>query len=82
MVLGIIFLHEVFENFIVTEVNRVPELRLAVMEVINAVKIEILFVPSEHGLPASHVNIWVSNTWNFLVSKTIATTKNKVNFVY
>ena len=76
VVLRVVLLHEFFENFVVTEVDGVPELGVAVVQVVYAVKVEVLFMPPEHCLPAPHVDVGIRDSWDFLTfSKAVATTK-------
>lgn len=48
------------------------------MQIIDAIKVQILLVPPEHGFPTAHVNIGVGHSRYFLVSK--ATTTQILHF--
>ena len=44
-------LHESLKNVVTAEVNPVPEFRLAMVQIIDTVKIHVLFVPPENCFP-------------------------------
>jgi hypothetical protein len=66
-------LHESLELFIVLQIYRVPKLRLAVMQIIDAVKIQIFFMPPKHGFPTANIYIRIRYSRYFLVSQSTAT---------
>lgn len=68
VVLRKLALHERLEALVVSQVDRVPELGLAVMQVVDAVEVHIFFVPAEHGLPGANVDVRLSYAENVLAT--------------
>ena len=58
---------EFFELFRAVKVDRVPELRPAIVQIVNRVQINILFVPAEERAPDAHVQVGLSDT-GYLIS--------------
>ncbi len=48
---------EVFKLCITVGIDSVPKLGTSLMDVINRLKVHVLFVPAEHGFPGAHVDI-------------------------
>ena len=65
-ILWIFLVHELFELLIAIEVDRVPELRPTLMQVVNAIQVHIFFVPAEHGLPGANINVGIGDARYFL----------------
>ena len=65
-------LHVGLEGLVVAEVNRVPELGLAVVQVVDAVEVEVLLVPAEHRLPRAYVHVGVCDALDSLVHHAFA----------
>jgi hypothetical protein len=42
---------EVLEVFVAIQVNRVPDLGLSFVKVVNGVEVHVFFVPTKHGFP-------------------------------
>lgn len=64
-------LHESLKLVIAAEVYPVPEFRLAVVQIINAVKIHVLFVPPENCFPGTNIHVGIRNSRNFLITESI-----------
>ena len=58
---------EFFELFRAVKVDRVPELRPAIVQIVNRVQINILFVPAEERAPDAHVQVGLRDT-GYLIS--------------
>ena len=67
-VLREVILHKSLELLIAIKVYRVPKLRFAVVQIIDAVEIQILLVPSKHSFPTADVYIGIRHSRYFLVS--------------
>ena len=63
--------HKLLELFVTLKVNSVPELGLAFMEVVDAVKVQVFFVPPKHSLPTTKVYIGIIHSQYFLIAKTL-----------
>jgi len=63
-----VFLHKALELFIAVKIHRVPKLRFAMVQIIDAVKVQILLVPSKHSFPTADVYIGIRHSRYFLVS--------------
>lgn len=50
------------KEFVRAEVDAIPELGLAQVQVVDGVEVHVLFVPAEHGFPGSHVDVRRSHT--------------------
>jgi len=71
-VLREVLLHKGLELLIAIKIYRVPKLRFAMVQIIDAVKIQILLVPSKHSFPTADVYIGIRHSRYFLVSKSTA----------
>ena len=72
-VLREVFLHKALELLIAIKIYRVPKLRFAMVQIIDAVEIQILLVPSKHSFPTADIYIGIGHSRYFLVSKSTAT---------
>jgi hypothetical protein len=54
----------VFELGILVQIDSVPELGLARMQVVNTVEVKILLVPAKHGLPRAYINVGRRDAFN------------------
>jgi hypothetical protein len=72
MIVRKVAFHELLKLFVILKVDSVPELGLALVEKIDAVKVHILFVPPEHCSPGAHIHVRISYSWDFLLSKALA----------
>ena len=70
-VLGELRLHEVLEVFVVAQVDRVPKLGLAEVQVVDAVEILVLLVPAKHALPLASIDIRRVDSLDLLVAETL-----------
>ena len=61
--------HEFLKFVVVLKVHAVPIFGSAFMQIVDTIKIEVLFMPSEHRLPRSNVYVWISNTLDLNVAK-------------
>lgn len=66
-------LHEALELLIAAQVDAVPEFGLAMVQVVDAVKIHVLFVPPENGFPGTNIHVGIRNSRNFLITEPITT---------
>lgn len=55
---------EGFEVFVRVDVDRVPELRLPVMQIVDRVQVHVFFVPTEEGSPDANIEVWLSDPRN------------------
>jgi hypothetical protein len=53
---------ELFEILIAVKVYPVPELGPAMVEIIDGVKVQVLFVPPKHGLPGANIDVGCVHT--------------------
>ena len=64
-------LHEFFKFLVTAEVYPIPEFWLAVMKIVDAIEIHVLFVPSENRLPGTNIHVGIRNSRNFLIAKSV-----------
>ena len=70
---------EGFEVFVRVDVDRVPELRLPVMQIVDRVQVHVFFVPTEEGSPDANVEVWLSDPRNEVRLHSIARQEKSKN---
>lgn len=71
-------MHELFELFVAIEIDWVPELWSALMQIVDTVQVHVFFVPAEHGFPGANVDVGVGDPRYFLFTKSITVEKVEV----
>ena len=59
--------HELLEKFIITQIDGVPELGFAMVQVVDTIEVQVLLVPTEHALPLPSINIGTVHAFDLLV---------------
>lgn len=68
-------LHVLLERLVVVEVDRVPELGLATVQVVDTVEVAVLLVPAEHGLPRAQIQVGRRDSRDRLLIEALTTYK-------
>ena len=74
-------LHEGLEGVVVTQVDRVPELGLTMVQIVDAIKVEVLLVPAKHRLPLANIHVWVSDALDFHITHSFPQNRIKLGEV-
>lgn len=62
---------ELFETARVTQIDRVPELRRSLVQIVYAVQVVVLGVPPEHRLPLADVDVRVRDARDVLICQAL-----------
>ena len=68
---GVLLHDECFEAFCAVEVEAVPDLGCAGMEVVDRIEILVFFVPAEDGAPETDVNVRFRDSWDDFARETL-----------
>lgn len=60
---------ESLEDWIVVEVNSIPELGPPMVKIVDAIEVKVFFVPPEHGLPRTNIDIGRIYSRYFLITQ-------------
>ena len=64
-------LHKILKLLIITEINGIPEFGLAMVQVVDAVEVQVLFVPPEHCFPTTNIYVRIGHSRYFLFSQAL-----------
>ena len=68
---GVLLHDECLEAFCAVEVEAVPDLGCAGMEVVDRIEILVFFVPAEDGAPETDVNVRFGDSWDDLAREAL-----------
>ena len=71
VVLRVVGLHKILKLLIISEINRIPEFGLAMVQVVDAVEVEVFFVPPEHCFPTANIYVRIGHSRYFLFSEAL-----------
>jgi hypothetical protein len=57
------------EDWIVVEINSIPELGPPMVKIVDTIEVKVFFVPSEHGLPRTNIDIGRIYSRYFLITQ-------------
>ena len=70
---------ESLEDWIVVEVNSIPELGPPMVKIVDAIEVKVFFVPPEHGLPRTNIDIGRIYSRYFLIAQPPPKQRNTVS---
>ena len=57
------------EDWIVVDINSIPEFGPPMVKIVDTIEVEVFFVPPEHGLPRTNIDIGRIYSRYFLISQ-------------
>ena len=72
-------LHKILKLLIIIKMYRIPEFGLAMVQIVDAVEVKVLFVPSEHCFPTANIYVRIGDSRYFLLSQSLTKRKRKLD---